>query len=95
MRLTLSILPGNVLLSRLQTNKHTHNHLFRQTLLSVEETNETYIAMNIPTYSRVKPNSTVKEIVNELMVEQWITNISYEKYYAQCAPILCTHSRVE
>jgi hypothetical protein len=28
------------------------------------------------------------------MVEEWITNISYEKYYAQCAPIICTYSKV-
>ena len=36
LRLTLGILAGNVLLTRLQTDKHTHNHLFRKTLLSVE-----------------------------------------------------------
>ena len=34
--LSLSILVENVLLTRLQTNKHTKNHLFRKTLLSVE-----------------------------------------------------------
>ena len=34
--LALSILADNVLLTRLQTNKQTHNHLFRKTLLSVE-----------------------------------------------------------
>jgi hypothetical protein len=36
LRLTLGILAGNILLTRLQTDKHTHNHLFRKTLLSVE-----------------------------------------------------------
>ncbi|CAF4239198.1 unnamed protein product, partial [Rotaria sordida] len=46
-------------------------------------------------YSRFKPNSTVQEIVNELMVEEWLTNISYEKYYAQCAPVQCIYSKLE
>jgi hypothetical protein len=40
---------------------------------------------------RFKPNSTMKSILDYLMVEQWITNISYEKYYKTCAPISCSY----
>jgi hypothetical protein len=29
------------------------------------------------------------------MVEQWTENISYDKYFVQCAPISCTYSKVE
>ncbi|CAF1455212.1 unnamed protein product [Adineta ricciae] len=53
-------------------------------------TNETFVAMNATKRSRFHPNSTVKSVVDELMIEDWITNISYENYYSQCAPKLCT-----
>ena len=36
--LTVSFVTGNILLTRLQTDRQTHNHLFRKTLLSVERT---------------------------------------------------------
>ncbi|CAF4027509.1 unnamed protein product [Rotaria sordida] len=72
-----------------------YNQTCLNTLLSFLSTNESFIAMNISKYSRFKPNSTVQEIVNELMVEEWLTNISYEKYYAQCAPVQCTYSKLE
>jgi hypothetical protein len=62
--------------------------------LSFLSTNETFTAMNMSKESRFKKISTVKELVTDLMVEEWITNISYEKYYAQCAPIICTYSKV-
>ncbi len=45
--------------------------------------------------SHFKPNSTVKSIVDRLIVEEWMTNISYEKYYDQCAPISCTYFKTE
>ena len=34
-------------------------------------------------------------MVDCLMVENWTTNVSYEKYYAQCAPASCTYSKVQ
>ena len=37
----------------------------------------------------------MQELVSDLMVEEWITNISYEKYYAQCASLACTYSKVD
>ncbi len=36
-------------------------------------------------------NSTVETIISRFMVENWMINISYEKYYNQCAPISYTH----
>ncbi|CAF0820401.1 unnamed protein product [Adineta steineri] len=34
-------------------------------------------------------------IVNELMIEEWMTNISYDKYFKQCAPNLYTYTKNE
>ena len=61
-------------------------------LLSYFPTSANFTAMVESNTSRFKSNSTVQTIVDALMVETWITNISYEKYYAQCAAIRCTYS---
>ena len=52
-----------------------------------------FSAMVLAEKSRYRSNSTVKSIVDNLMVEDWMTNISYDKYYAQCAPASCTYSK--
>ena len=40
--------------------------------------------------TRYKMNITIETLVNQLLVEQWITNISYDAYFIQCAPSVCT-----
>ncbi|CAF1328047.1 unnamed protein product [Adineta ricciae] len=57
-------------------------------------TNETFTAMTISSSSRFSYQSTVQSLVDHLMIEDWITNISYDKYYNQCIPISCTYSRI-
>jgi hypothetical protein len=42
--------------------------------------------------SRYEKNSTVELILNQLMVEQWFNSVTYENYYNQCAPSLCSYS---
>ncbi|CAF1177877.1 unnamed protein product [Adineta ricciae] len=42
--------------------------------------------------SRFNVNSTVQSIIDRLMVEDWGSMISFEKYYTQCAPIMCRYS---
>ncbi|CAF1129182.1 unnamed protein product [Adineta steineri] len=37
-------------------------------------------------------NETVESMVNRLFVDQWYINHSYENYYKQCKPTLCTYS---
>ena len=64
-------------------------------LLSFFPTNETFTAMNVSIPTHFKPTSTIEVIVDELMVEEWMTNISYEMYYTQCAPVVCTYLKVE
>jgi len=72
-----------------------YNQTCLNKLLSYFSTNQTFTAMNVSTNSRFEPTSTVREIVNELMVEEWISNISYKNYYNQCAPAICTYSIIE
>jgi hypothetical protein len=39
--------------------------------------------------SRFPINSTVEEVLNELMLEELFPKLSYEDYFLQCAPTLC------
>ena len=37
-------------------------------------------------------SSTVEYILQELMLEDYSTNVSYEKYFTQCSPSSCSYS---
>jgi len=37
------------------------------------------------------PNVTVRSLVNELMVEEWKSSVTYEQYYQTCATLSCTY----
>ena len=37
------------------------------------------------------PNATVQSLVNELFIDQWKTNVTYERYYAACEPLSCSY----
>jgi hypothetical protein len=91
--LVISCLPVNSLLS--STLECFYNQSCLSKLLSFFPTAERFTAMVASEESRFKYNSTIQTIVNHLMVEEWITNVSYDKYYAQCAPIFCTYSKLE
>ena len=62
----------------------------------IDPTN-TFQAMN--TYSlrssRFNLNTTIETLINELMVEDYTRNVSYEDYFSQCAPLSCTYSYVD
>jgi hypothetical protein len=62
----------------------------------IDSTN-TFTAMNISSLnsSRFPLNTTIELIVNQLMIEEFISNISYESYFNQCAPLSCTYSYVD
>lgn len=49
-------------------------------------------AMNYTVLSRFKTNTTIQQIVDELFVEQWYTNVSYASFYEQCAPKYCSYT---
>ncbi|CAF4066819.1 unnamed protein product [Adineta steineri] len=60
-------------------------------LVSFFPTKENFSAMAINNVSRFGPRATVKSIVDNLMVEDWLMNMSYEKYRDNCAPLSCTY----
>ena len=49
-------------------------------------------ALNASMSTRFKPNSTVKEMLDELMVEEWVWNITFAKYFDACEPSQCTYT---
>ena len=42
-----------------------------------------------------EPDEKVESMVDRLFVDQWQKNTSYESYYDQCQPTLCTHSYIQ
>ncbi|CAF0911325.1 unnamed protein product [Rotaria sp. Silwood1] len=46
-------------------------------------------------HSRYQINTTVNDLVKNLFMEQWSTNISYDRYFSQCAPNICTYSYID
>ncbi|CAF1179603.1 unnamed protein product [Adineta steineri] len=63
------------------------------TLISVFQTEENFSAMAVSNISRFGQYATVKSIVDNLMVEDWLMNVSYEKYRDNCAPLSCTYQK--
>ncbi|CAF1125518.1 unnamed protein product [Adineta steineri] len=86
-----SCLPVSAIL--LSTLECFYNQTCLNQLISFFSTNEKFLAMNFSEQSRFTINSTVQMLVNELMIEGWMTNISYNKYFQQCAPNLCTYTK--
>lgn len=46
-------------------------------------------------HSHFSENTTVRELVNDLFIEHWSTEISYPSYYQQCWPSICTYTSIE
>ena len=86
-------MPMNSLL--LSTLECFYNQTCVNEILSFLSTDVHFTAMMVNEQSIFPPNSTVQLIVNRTMVENWKTNISYEKYFTQCAPTSCTYSKLE
>ena len=38
------------------------------------------------------PNATVQSLIDTLLVDRWETRVTYEQYYATCAPLACTYT---
>lgn len=41
--------------------------------------------------SRSSPNTTVQSLMDAFLVDDWGYNITYDHYYAACAPLSCTY----
>ncbi|CAF1323463.1 unnamed protein product, partial [Didymodactylos carnosus] len=55
----------------------------------------TVVALNSSLPTKYSQNTTMENILNELMIEQWHSDISYENYYNQCLPFNCTYTYVK
>ena len=62
-------------------------------LTSFFPTTERFSAMTLNNQTRFGPQIMVQTIVHDLMIEDWIIDTSYQKYYNECAPSSCTYSR--
>ncbi|CAF4901558.1 unnamed protein product [Rotaria sp. Silwood1] len=45
--------------------------------------------------SHFSPNTTIGELINNLFIEQWSTQINYSSYYQQCSPSICSYTSIE
>ena len=55
----------------------------------------TFKALKLFHPSRFSQNSTIQMLVDELMVEHYSSNVSYEKYFDECAPLSCIYSYID
>ncbi|UJR18485.1 hypothetical protein I4U23_005391 [Adineta vaga] len=68
-----------------------YNQTCLNKLMSYISVNESFQVMNISQSTLYTSNTTIQSIVNNFMTEDWIINISYDKYYLECSPSLCTY----
>jgi hypothetical protein len=52
--------------------------------------NVTALDSSVP--SKYSTNSTIKDLVDNLMIEQWNATPIYEQYYNECQPTQCTYT---
>ena len=53
------------------------------------------MSMNISLPSRFKPKTPMNELMDQLLLEKWIINISYDKFYHSCVPRVCIYTLEE
>ena len=82
-------LPVNTIL--LSTLECFYNQTCLENLITLLSTSERFTAISQFKQSSYSLNSTIQTIVDNLMIEEWMNNIAYEKYYTSCAPILCSY----
>jgi hypothetical protein len=51
-----------------------------------------YTALNSSSASRYSVNSTIKDLLDQLMIEHWYSSLIYENYYTACHPVTCTYT---
>jgi hypothetical protein len=48
--------------------------------------------LNYSSTSSFQPNMTVEEMIPNMFIEEWSSNISYSTFYTQCQPLSCSYS---
>ena len=84
-----SCLPVNTII--FSTLECFYNQTCLDILVSLLSKTDNFTAMSKIEKSRYNLNSAMLTIIDNLMIEEWVPNISYEKYYKQCAPMSCTY----
>jgi hypothetical protein len=49
-------------------------------------------ALDVSLSSRYLENSTIEDLLDQLMVEEWNSSIMYENYFNECEPIECIYT---
>ncbi|UJR34211.1 hypothetical protein I4U23_021617 [Adineta vaga] len=83
-------LPINSLLQ--STLECFYNQTCINIILSYYSTSETFQSLNPLQSSIFTKEMTIQSMLNQMMIEELILNISYENYFHECAPISCSYS---
>jgi hypothetical protein len=51
-----------------------------------------FTALNSSLSSNYFPNSTINELLNQLMIEKWNVSLTHERYFNACKPTQCTYT---
>ncbi|CAF0824548.1 unnamed protein product [Adineta ricciae] len=78
----------------LSTLECFYDQLCVDEIMSYFPTNQTFKAMTPYMQSIFTSDSDVQTIVAGLMIEQWMTNMSYDEYYQECAPSSCNYLHI-
>ncbi|CAF1636191.1 unnamed protein product [Adineta ricciae] len=62
-------------------------------ILNTDLLNITPLDVNLP--SRFPPRTPINQLMNELFLENWNINTSYEKFYSTCKPKSCDYTEEE
>ncbi|CAF1400980.1 unnamed protein product [Rotaria sp. Silwood1] len=86
-------LPVNSIL--LSTLECFYNQKCLNRLLSLLSVTENFTVISELKQNRYQSDTIIQTIVDNLMIEEWMIDISYKKYYNQCAPKSCTYFKNE
>jgi beta-lactamase regulating signal transducer with metallopeptidase domain len=50
-------------------------------------------SLNVSLSIQFFENSTIDDLLNQLMVEEWNSSSMYDNYYSQCQPSKCSYTR--
>ncbi|CAF1292298.1 unnamed protein product [Adineta steineri] len=68
-----------------------YTSLFNPTFESNRSALDLHALVYDPTRNRFPPNTLISIIFKEMMLEQWNSSWSYERFYESCAPKYCTY----
>ncbi|CAF1505696.1 unnamed protein product, partial [Adineta steineri] len=71
-------------------------NLIETTIKNITIMNTTYVTELLHTNSsRFVPNTTIIDLVNELLIETWLTTMNYSAYFDYCLPTSCSYTYIQ